>query len=350
MLRSTCPLGGCRRASGSSRAETAEAACPVAEPCSKAEPSTCTERALSAWSSLHDARDTRCIYRMFDDACTLGDMTACGFAGRMALGDDRADAATSHGIEMLSAACYSGISLDCIAAKRWVDSHPHESNTTFDEELGARLELERACLGGMARACDDLGRWFDGSGKAAHADGERAADLYARGCNLGLASACNDLGDILTYGRGVAIDRSRAVRLYERTCLLGDALGCGNVAYMLERGLGVAIDRTRARALYRDSCKSGETYSCLHVGMFDAESRDPSSDLHNALERWTEACAKRDARACAFVGVVWEDGPDGQNRDEEKSLLAFKKACDLRDEMACQWIRDHDAGGDADGD
>jgi len=37
--------------------------------------------------------------------------------------------------------------------------------------------------------------------------------------------------------------------------------------------------------------------------------------------------------------VMYEDGPDGKTRDEAKSQQAMKRACDLGNRRACEWMK-----------
>jgi hypothetical protein len=283
-----------------------------------------------------------CVYHLLEEACELGDNSACGFAGRMALGAIGVERDASHGVEMLVSACYSGIVLDCAAAKQWLDAIHHAADVPHGEDLGARLDLQRACLSGVAQPCYDLGGLFDRGSGGLPADGPHAAEAFARGCNLGLAEACDSLGDVLWYGRGVAQDRSRSAASFERACHLGLSNGCANLGFAVDFTARSGRDRARARALYRDACTAGSVYACLHVAMLDVQTTSGLRDPKEAFARWSAACDRGDARACAFVGVMWEDGPDGQARDEAKSQSAMNRACELHEDRACTWLRSLD--------
>ena len=101
-------------------------------------------------------------------------------------------------------------------------------------------------------------------------------------------------------------------------------------------------DVRRARDLYRQACTAGDVYGCLHLDLLAAEDAGAPSDPDRALEHWRHACEHGHvARACAFVGVMYEDGPDGVARDEEKSMQAMSRACELGEPRACEWVRSH---------
>ena len=147
------------------------------------------------------------------------------------------------------------------------------------------------------------------------------------------------------YGDGVARDLERAASSFAKACHIGEALGCANYGYMLEHGVGVRRDTIRARVLYRDACASGDPYGCLHAQMMDAQDaggKKAPRDPRQALSYWRRACDERkDSRACAFVGIMYDDGPDGFDRDEVKSGRAMQRACDLGMRLACEWKKAH---------
>lgn len=333
-----CPLGGCASDFPTVAGEVEQGACAGLEQCRDAEPASCTQRAMSVWSTLRDERDLACVRRMLENACELGEMPACGFAGRMALGAIGEARDSKRGIEMLVSACYAGIDLDCAVAKQWLDALHHATDIPHGEDLAARMELQRVCLSGSAQQCYDLGILLDRGGPGLAPDGSHAVQALARGCNLGLAESCDGLADVLWYGRGVAQDRPRATAVYERACKLGLPNGCANVAFAMEFGAHSVKERTRALLLYGEACRAGSVYACFHVAMRDAQDRAGLRDPQAALARWSAACEGGDAQACAFAGVMWEDGPDGQARDEEKSQSAMTRACDLHNDRACQWL------------
>lgn len=337
--RAACPLDGCAQSARLRDATSTGGACSALGHCAPSDAATCRQRALAAWSTLRDERDLPCIYRLLDDACDLGDSAACGVSGRMAIAGIGVERDESGGVEKLVSACYAGLDLYCVAGKEWLSALHHAAGVPHGDDLAVRLDLQRGCLSGMAQPCYDLGQLFDHGGNGLPADGTRAAATFARGCNIGLAQACDALGDMLWYGRGITPDRSRSVGSFQRACRLGLPNGCANLGYATEHRSRDPRDRQRARSLYVDACAGGSVYGCLHVAMLGAEDRGAPREPRAALARWSDACGRGDAQACAFVGVIWEDGPDGQARDEGKSQAAMNRACELRDDRACTWMR-----------
>ena len=96
---------------------------------------------------------------------------------------------------------------------------------------------------------------------------KQAAELYHRACEGGDAQACNNLGASYADGAGVVKDLSRAIDLYRRACDAQNEYGCRNLATKYEYGSGVAKDLSRALTLYRTAC------DLKHEGACDAVKR-----------------------------------------------------------------------------
>ena len=273
----------------------------------------------------------------------LDEPRACGFAGRLWLDGRGVVRDARRGIEMLVHACDGGVAMACAVTASWLGdaSHADEIGHTA-QDLLARVEGQRTCLLGQAEACFQIGVLFYYGRDSFPRDRAKSSRAFARGCDLGDSRACNNIGAALAYGDGVGRDVENASIEFLKACRLGEALGCANLGYMTEHGEGVTRDRSRARVLYREACSSGDVYGCLHVALLEAEDAGAPRAPGAALAHWRQRCdAGHDARACAFVGVMYEDGPDGIDRDEEKSLEAMTRACSLGNGPACEWVRSH---------
>src|SRR5262249_53577681 len=152
-----------------------------------------------------------------------------------------------------------GVALACLVGARGL-GEGDAARDTDASELRARLELQHACISGQAESCYRVGLLFYFGRAAFPRDRAKAAQAYARGCDLGDPRACNNYGDDLAYGDGAPRDTQRAAAIFAKACRLGEALGCANWGYMAERGEGMERDLPRARALYRDACATGDVY------------------------------------------------------------------------------------------
>ena len=272
----------------------------------------------SAWSEATDDRDVACVAQMLGDACSLQDARACAFAGRT-----RSMAGARRGTCRAVSRCWcvpatAGVAMACGVASHWLGEASHATDVPGGQELLARLEGQRTCLAGQSEACFQIGVLFYYGREAFPRDRASSSRAFSRGCDLGDSRACNNLGDAMAYGDGVDCDVEGAASAFLKACRLGEALGCANLGYMAEHGEGVPRDVPRARSLYRQACTAGDVYGCLHLDLLAAQDAGAPRDPDRALAHWRHACDGRVARACAFVGVMYEDGPDGIARDEEK--------------------------------
>lgn len=341
-----CPIGGCGAAEqaqpGAGAASTSTCTSVGEAPCAGGSPAECTARALSAWSEATDDRAVACVARMLADACSLQDAHACSFAGRLTLDGRGLPRDVRRGLEMLLRGCDGGVAMACNVGARWLGQGSHADDVPDAQGLVARFEGQRACLAGQAEACFQIGVLFYYGREAFPRDRAGASRAFSRGCDLGDSRACNNLGDALAYGDGIGRDVEGAASTFLKACRLGEPLGCANLGYMAEHGEGIPRDVARARGLYRDACTAGDVYGCLHLDLLAAQDAGAPRDPDRALAHWRHACEQgRVARACAFVGVMYEDGPDGVARDEERSMQAMTRACDLGDARACAWVKSH---------
>jgi TPR repeat protein len=336
-----CPLEGCGPVAAA--APEADAACALGrEPCGGMSAPACTERALALWAAADDGGAVACVARMLEGSCSQDDASACAFAGRLRLDGRGVAKDTEAGLRLLSRGCDGGVALACLVGAKFLGDASASGSGDESPDLQHRFEIEYACLSAQAEACFQAGVMFRLGQEGFPQDAANAVRQYTRGCNLGESRACNNLGDALAYGEGVDRDLGRAADTFAKACRLGEALGCANYAYRLEHGSGVARDVSRARALYKDACSTGSVYGCLHADLLAAQAPSVPRDPARALAHWEHDCERaRSARACAFVGLLYDDGPDGLQRDETKSLQAMSRGCDLGETRACDWVRMH---------
>jgi hypothetical protein len=57
----------------------------------------------------------------------------------------------------------------------------------------------------------------------------QALPLYRKACDGGNAQGCNNLGNFYETGRGIAQDHGQAASLYRKACDGGNPDGCNNL-------------------------------------------------------------------------------------------------------------------------
>jgi len=121
----------------------------------------------------------------------------------------------------------------------------------------AAAAFETGCGADELAACDALGKLLS-AGRGVPADPGRAENLHRRACDGGLAAGCANLG-ALVAGRG---DPEGAAELFRRACVAGEVAGCSNLAVMYALGRGVERDPDRAAFLTRWACDGGDSTAC----------------------------------------------------------------------------------------
>ena len=113
------------------------------------------------------------------------------------------------------------------------------SNASFaqDGKILTNVELQeltKACDGGNAGGCNNLGLMYD-KGEGVKQDKFKAVELYKKACLGGIAGGCNDLGVKYEKGEGIRQDNSEALELYGKACDLKHELGCKNYARLKDK-------------------------------------------------------------------------------------------------------------------
>ncbi len=129
-----------------------------------------------------------------------------------------------------------------------------------DAEHAAKY-LSRACDGGLARGCGNLGIAYE-AGDGVARDAAHAAALYKTACDGGDMRGCSNLGVLYMNGDGDRPDPVAAAHLFETACTGGNAGACGNLGSCYESGRGEVRDPTRAAELPRQACDGGAKAFC----------------------------------------------------------------------------------------
>jgi len=156
---------------------------------------------------------------------------------------------------------------------------------------------DAAC--GSARDCNAHAAALTQTADASSEQLALAARLFQRACDGGLAAACNNLGLAHQAGQGVPADYERARTAFQRACSAGFAEGCSNEGVLHEHGLGVPVNLGDARRLYFQACRRGSALGCSNLGALYAEGRGVVADDSEAARFFAEACSRGSDVGCA---------------------------------------------------
>lgn len=191
-------------------------------------------------------------------ACALGhvhgcDRVAMALANGQGVGADKQEA-----MKLWERACSGGVDRACAALG--INLVVGADGVTRDVARGERLLLA-ACNAMYAPACKDLGGMHLGKALP-DSDADKGIVLLTNACNLSYGEGCNELGVAYVQGVGAEPDMKRAAELFERACNQGSATGCANLAIAAEHGDGIPKNLQRATTLRAKACKGGHQASC----------------------------------------------------------------------------------------
>jgi serine/threonine-protein kinase len=157
--------------------------------------------------------------------------------------------------------------------------------------------LDKACTGGSAEACKDLGNLYH-DGNTVPKNISRAAALYSKACSAHIGVSCTNLGVMYHNGDGVAQDDSKAAALYYQGCNAGDAIGCTNLGNSYWNGRGVPQDDSRAAALYTQACNTGNGAGCSSLGNCYWFGRGEAKNPDMARQMFIKGCGLGNQWGC----------------------------------------------------
>jgi hypothetical protein len=122
----------------------------------------------------------------------------------------------------------------------------------------AKSYFDRACMQGIADACDYIGRMYEEGLGVAH-DGFLASALYSKACDAGSTDACTRLRSAKHYGDVVRLSQE---------CNNGNGNSCANLGGLYRAGMGVKRDSEKAMQLFEKACSMGSQLGCDDVKAF----------------------------------------------------------------------------------
>ncbi|MFO0571921.1 MAG: tetratricopeptide repeat protein [Polyangiaceae bacterium] len=151
------------------------------------------------------------------------------------------------------------------------------------------------CQGGDAGACKELGDAHRNGAAGTAKDPARAADFYAKACELSNGPSCDALAMMYYGGEGVAKDERKGDSLEDRACTLKHAPACFGLAYVLATDVNKimagqvqlppeqqdkAVDDARNGALkyLKAACDLGNKCACLALQTGDCKQPDACSE------------------------------------------------------------------------
>ncbi|HEX7601283.1 MAG TPA: tetratricopeptide repeat protein [Polyangiaceae bacterium] len=259
-----------------------------------------------------------------DRGCDLGDSGACGGSGLLRLFGLGGPSDPPAGLALLSKACEGGSAKACgnlggtyVAGRFGVPPDPAR---------GFAL-LERACKEGYGYACVNLARTSLDLG-----DAVKSEAYGKRACDQGEEGGCVVLGILAVRGyRRAEGAADQPESLFKRACDKGESLGCTALADMYYFGHGGPKDERRGCELFVKSCEMGEAEGCRNAGYCWSRGLLGPVDPAKAGEAFARACDGGNLAACVDLGMTYET----QDRGLDHVASLYRRACDAKITEAC---------------
>jgi TPR repeat protein len=205
--------------------------------------------------------------------------------------------------------------------------------------------LQKACDGGIAKACTNLGHLYESveGGLGAQPDPARAVGLYQKACNGGEYEVCVTTAKALVYG-DLGKDAAKAADLFSKACAGSVKDACFDGAEMIDNQLH---DSARSLTLYDQGCTAGDLACCYNGSRIlltgGGEVAKDAAKAAALLEKACEGKAVRPlekafekvpATSCFNLATLYRDG-DGVQADPARARALFKKACEGGIQQAC---------------
>ena len=202
-----------------------------------------------------------------------------------------------------------------------------------NEARGSKL-MTQACEGGDSKGCALLGLLHQ-EGRGVAKDPAAALRSFEKGCAAATPEGCSDAGLMHSEGEATAANKKRAAELFDRGCEAGEAAACMELGVLLYQGEGgVPADLPRAAKVSERACNADIALACRNLGLLLSEPGIGKVEPARAATVMTKGCTLGDAGACLQMGVYHYKGV-GVTQDSKAALAMFKKACDAKNEDAC---------------
>ena len=119
-----------------------------------------------------------------------------------------------------------------------------------------------------------------------------AREKFAAACDANNGLACAKLGALYQLGKDILPDGQKALELYEKGCELDSKEACSGAG-----GIYVSSDKEKARALLNKGCELGDGFSCATAGSYLLEEKK----FKEAYALFEKACKIGDSLGCQFA-------------------------------------------------
>ena len=179
-------------------------------------------------------------------------------------------------------------------------------NTSVTRDVERARELYKSeCDVGTLVACNALGALY-----GAARDYVKAVVLYDRACKGGLARGCLNLGSVHYDVGGALRNDELATHEFLGACEGGEPLGCYNLAAAYAEGRGVKKDFAKSLMFARRACDGGAPEGCARVMAASVKGEGTTQDIKGGLAGLDDACTRGQGASCSQLqGITSVEHP-----------------------------------------
>jgi TPR repeat protein len=258
-----------------------------------------------------------------ETSCGAGSGYACAHLSEIEMRGQLAPDKKDTGKKLATASCEKLGGYPCLPA---ISALPAGADPALRTALA-----QRACDGGDAMGCYELGLDVANPDGPATPDQARATALYEKACAQDFGQACFNLAWQFLRGTGAPKDEQRGDGDAQKYCDLWGAEACYTVAAELAQKRGETADT--AEALVTAGTRAANRGSAAGLNVM--------SHLLKDNKRW---CAANDnvKDSCTFAGLLYaawmDDAPEGSDdraESRKQAVEALAKACGAGAQPAC---------------
>ncbi len=281
------------------------------------------------------------LAQRFQEACEKGYNPAC----RRNTWFNGSEPNLTAAAEALLPSCESGDPVACIVTGWSYEAEAKEART----EAEAMRQIKRAarnyrlhCDESYAPACHDYARVIY-EVPSLGADPRAAVKRWQDACIQGVPASCDTLAKLYITGGPAITPNTRSAKDYaKRACDAGFPEGCATLGSLEQASWDVAT----FDAFYGDLCDKGHQDSCWTLARTYFDGIYPEPTEGRVQDLFSKACDLGHARACYESGRSFGEG---QNADDVKAAVYYRKACELGAAAGCDAYVDMILNGRADG-
>ena len=206
-------------------------------------------------------------------------------------------------------------------------------------------ECEAQCSKNEPNSCHKLAMAYRFGRSGVRQDLATARTFYKKACEGGVAMACADLGVSLEQGLGGPKDIDGAYAIYKKACDNGEPVGCSWLGTLYTKGLGVEQNIAKAMRLYENGCNGGHSPGCTFLGLFHAEGHGTTKDESKAIQLFERACRGEHGQACHQLAMRYDKGQGGAERDELQAFKLYVRGCNDGFGISCTTLGDRYLSG-----